>query len=854
MKKLKKLAAVFMALVMVISLLPSYVSATGLTTPQGPLGGKLKIAGTAAVDNTLRADFSEVTPAGLDESKGYLTYLWTKVTDDKKVKELSREESYTLKEDDLGDVITLTVEGTGAVTGKLSVSTDKVAEKGKVTPVPSVTPEPTSPAPTSTPVPTEAPKDYSMAIIGESSFDFGTLKEGYAVPEKKTLQIQNTGNVGFDLSVESSEYFTVTGYENVTLEPGQSADIAIGVKEGLTEGSYQDSITIQNPQKSLEFQAFVIIEKDEEPVTYTIETLPEVIGFADIEEGYGKDDLEPAKEITITNTGTGKVVLQQPVSQYFEVGTLSKTELEPQENASFTLQPKVGMQPDTYYEEIQISTDTEASSLVKASYTVNKKETPEEPVYDFTVEQSEYVLEAVTEGYTEEDIAEVKQNIVITNTGNQTLEFESPSSKNFDLILPESMKAEPGKSITLSVQPKQGLAAGQYSDNIVLKDTQNKCSKVVVIKLVVKKPQAVYQVSVDPETLDFGAQEKGYDNLKAQTVTITNTGNQDIHLGKVKAANFKVSSVDGTIVKPGKKAEFTVIPVKGLDVGVYKEDITVENQENVVIKTATSFQVKEKAVPQEVLKSITQPSEIKGLKNGIEKSAKAFGLPSQVEIKTTQGTKKADVEWNVKDCGYDPASVEAQSFTVSGKVILPKGVVNTDKVNLEVKVKVNVNKYEPRIARASDNKITGITEGSTLKLDKSQRVDFGASGAGMDNTNPRKGDVRYVPASWKISDVSGTWSKDPYTAAVKITKSGNFRISVTFERQEYDGNKWVKGGNSDTKSVSFKVQAYGKPGVKEAVKTGDDTPVGLWIGILAVAAICLIGILVYRRKKDHSSK
>lgn len=857
MKKMKKLAAVFMVLVMVVSLLPSYVSATGQTSPQGPLGGKLKIAGTPVVDSTLRADFSEVTPAGLAGSKGYLTYLWTKVTDDKKVKELSKEESYTLKEDDLGDVITLTIEGTGTVTGKLSVSTDKVAEKAKVTPVPSATPLPSeTPAPTATPVPqpTEVPKNYSMAVIGESSVDFGTLKEGYTVPEGKKVQIQNTGNTGFGLSVEAGEHFTATGYEDVILEPGESVYVTIALKEGMTEGSYQDDIIIRNPQTDLKIQASVVIEKAEEPVTYTVEALPEVMEFAAVEEGYAKEDLEPAKEVTVTNTGTGNVVLQQPVAQYFEVGVLNQTQLAPQESASFTLQPKVGMKPDTYYEEIQITTDTEASAEVRVSYTVNKKETPQEPVYDFTTEQSEYVLGALTEGYTEDESAGVKQDIVITNTGNQTLEFADPVAKNFDLILPESMKVEPGKTITLGVQPKQGLAAGQYSDNIVLNDTQNKCSKVVVIKVVVKKLQAVYQVSVSPESLDFGAEEKGYDNLKTQTVTITNTGNQEIHLGKVKADNFQVSSVDGTVVKPGEKAEFTVVPAKGLEVGVYKEDISVENQENVVIRTAASFQVKEKAVLQEVLKSVTQPSEIKGLKNGIEKSAKALGLPSQVEIKTTKGTRKADVEWNVKDCGYDPVSVEAQSFTVSGKVTLPKGVVNTDNVSLEVQVKVNVNKYEPRIASASDNKITGITEGSNLKLDKSQRVDFGASGAGMDNTDPRKGDVRYVPASWKISDVSGTWSKDPYTAAVKITKSGTFKISVTFERQEYDGNKWVKSGDSDTKSVSFKVQAYGKAAVKEAVKTGDETPVGLWVGILAVAAICLIGILVYRRKKDRSSK
>lgn len=77
------------------------------------------------------------------------------------------------------------------------------------------------------------------------------------------------------------------------------------------------------------------------------------LDFGKVYTGY---DRPTAKTVTITNTGNQTLTLEQPVStDSFEVGNLSKTELAPNEKATFTVQPKVGLAVGSYKESINIS-------------------------------------------------------------------------------------------------------------------------------------------------------------------------------------------------------------------------------------------------------------------------------------------------------------------------------------------------------------------------------------------------------------------------------------------------------------------------------------------------------------------
>ena len=182
---------------------------------------------------------------------------------------------------------------------------------------------------------------------------------------------------------------------------------------------------------------------------------------------------------------------------------------------------------------------------------------------------------------------------------------------------------------------------------------------------------------------------------------------------------------------------------------------------------------------------------------------------------------------------------------------------NEQQISAEVKVQFTVKATrKAKIADPADNKITGISsDGYTTQ----SKITYTALGAAMDNESPRKGDVRDVPYNWKVINTN-SWSSAPYTAAFGITKAGTYTLTVTFDRQKYNGSEWENTGEQDTKQVNFSitqaqtVTATPTPqpngaSAKTAVKTGDTTNITPFVIILAIAAGCIVGVVVYKRRK-----
>ncbi|MCD8023735.1 MAG: InlB B-repeat-containing protein [Lachnospiraceae bacterium] len=133
---------------------------------------------------------------------------------------------------------------------------------------------------------------------------------------------------------------------------------------------------------------------------------------------------------------------------------------------------------------------------------------------------------------------------------------------------------------------------------------------------------------------------------------------------------------------------------------------------------------------------------------------------------------------------------------------------------------------------SADNYISGLTSGeSYLANDK---LTFSAVGAGMSNSNPNPGDIRFVPTGYSIGNVSNSWSASPYEASMSIKSTGEYTLSVSFARQVYDGSSWVSDGTTSTTSVTFNIVTS-----LESVETGDTTP------IIAVAAVAAVACLVF---------
>lgn len=163
--------------------------------------------------------------------------------------------------------------------------------------------------------------------------------------------------------------------------------------------------------------------------------------------------------------------------------------------------------------------------------------------------------------------------------------------------------------------------------------------------------------------------------------------------------------------------------------------------------------------------------------------------------------------------------------------------------------------YVPKIPDSSKTYITGISSDGDYTTET--KITFTAVGGGMDNKNPGKGDIRYVPASWKVLE-SRNWDGEPYTATFRMNKGGDYTLTVAFNEQKYDGTQWVKTGGQATRQVSFHVKqvatvtATPTPTpvpMRKAVRTGDATVILPFVIILVIAAVCIGGILVYRKKK-----
>ena len=94
----------------------------------------------------------------------------------------------------------------------------------------------------------------------------------------------------------------------------------------------------------------------------------------DFGEAYTGYDQPAAKTVTITNTGNQTLTLDPPAStNSFEVGTLSDTELAPNEKATFTVQPKADLAVGSYKESINISGSNgnhKVSTSVDATFAV----------------------------------------------------------------------------------------------------------------------------------------------------------------------------------------------------------------------------------------------------------------------------------------------------------------------------------------------------------------------------------------------------------------------------------------------------------------------------------------------------
>lgn len=729
---------------------------------------------------------------------------------------------------------------------------------------------------------------------GSGILDFGSVEEGYTeIPEAQMVTITNNGTGDLNFKEIAPENFMAADINDAPLKSGESVAVWVKPREGLKAGEYKDLITYQTEEGAdVFFEADFTVKEPEnkkaedhenneqtdpgetsDPAAekiYKLTADPTELPFDDLTAGYEK--VETTSTVTIKNEGTEAVTLVQPESEFFDIAPVSEVEssgniqLAQGGEQTFTVQPKLGLsaKDDPYVEELVFASDesTEASATVTASVMV-KTETPK-TVTATVKPEGPLKFGTLEQGY---ETAPDAQPVTVENTGTEAIRIQLSAPEDYEVGEPSAEVLNPGdKAATFTVQPKTGLQVGDHSDTISVTD-QNTGNTLAEVRLEFTVSEPEPEPEPNPglsvtDSLEFGTKEEGYKELPdAKTVTVTNTGNTKIVLKQPSSNAYTIGTLSATELEAGDNATFSVQPVSGLSQGEYLEDIVIANDANVEAYVNVHFSVTKKKTDNSKkannLTGIKKPSDIKDLPNGTQKTQKALKLPGTVKITTTKGEQKASVKWDVKGSSYDPSSAERQIFNVKGTVILPEGVKNPNKISTVIAVSITVNGYQGTEAAASDNKITGID--SNGKYDTNTKITFTASGAGMDNTNPRKGDTRYQPKSWKITETR-TWDGEPYTATFRVSKPGKYTLKVTFGQQKYDGSSWKDTGTQSESTVTFTVSqaavltATPSPAVtqtnqKSAVQTGDSTPIMTFVIILIVAVVCIGGILVYRRKK-----
>lgn len=727
---------------------------------------------------------------------------------------------------------------------------------------------------------------------GSGILDFGSVEEGYTeIPEAQMVTITNNGTGDLNFKEIAPENFMAADINDAPLKSGESVTVWVKPREGLKAGEYKDLITYQTEEGAdVFFEADFTVKEPEnkkaedhenneqtdpgetsDPAAekiYKLTADPTELPFDDLTAGYEK--VETTSTVTIKNEGTEAVTLVQPESKFFDIAPVSEVEssgniqLAQGGEQTFTVQPKLGLsaKDDPYVEELVFASDesTEASATVTASVMV-KTETPK-TVTATVKPEGPLKFGTLEQGY---ETAPDAQPVTVENTGTEAIRIQLSAPEDYEVGEPSAEVLNPGdKAATFTVQPKTDLQVGDHSDTISVTD-QNTGNTLAEVRLefTVSEPEPEPNPGLSvTDSLEFGTKEEGYKELPdAKKVTVTNTGNTKIVLKQPSSNAYTIGTLSATELEAGDNATFSVQPVSGLSQGEYLEDIVIANDANVEAYVNVHFSVTKKKTDNgkkaNNLTGIKKPSDIKDLPNGTQKTQKALKLPGTVKITTTKGEQKASVKWDVKGSSYDPSSAERQIFNVKGTVILPEGVKNPNKISTVIAVSITVNGYQGTEAAASDNKITGID--SNGKYDTNTKITFTAAGAGMDNTNPRKGDTRYQPKSWKITETR-TWDGEPYTATFRVSKPGKYTLKVTFGQQKYDGSSWKDTGTQSESTVTFTVSqaavltATPSPAVtqtnqKSAVQTGDSTPIMTFVIILIVAVVCIGGILVYRRKK-----
>ena len=241
----------------------------------------------------------------------------------------------------------------------------------------------------------------------------------------------------------------------------------------------------------------------------------------------------------------------------------------------------------------EASADTYANRWVKIQTS--------EPNYAITAAPSVIDFGTVMTGYAQP----VPKTVTITNTGNETVELTDvllQENSNYTVSGPSESRIAPRRTAEITVQPKDGLAAGEYNENLTISG-RNEVSASVQLKFNVIKSGGSSSgggsyIPVQKPTILAGEGSQTTLSADGTKLTITAAAGyeiQDVLLnGASKGSVTQLSGLktgDKVEIKTAKKAE-PAVPGKPTDPTNPSTDESIKNTKEGVKNTSITLESK----------------------------------------------------------------------------------------------------------------------------------------------------------------------------------------------------------------------------------------------------------------------
>ena len=451
--------------------------------------------------------------------------------------------------------------------------------------------------------------------LDPSSLDFGQADEGYPKIVNKAVSLKNTGNTEIAIEQLSSENFVIgdlgcDNYQKVGdkyyLPANAECKFIVRPKDGLTAGTYNETISIKNQDDVLANLDLKFVVNEVIPETVDISFGYEVEGSAYVEYENlttGETGTAPAKLVvnkgdriklcayanegylidTILRNGTDvidgcdEIVANADTSYYISVD---------EEVTSLTLDPSsldFGQKDEGYDKIVNKAvtlkntgnTEIAIEQLSAENFIIgelgcdnyqkvgDKYYLPANAECKFTVRPKDDLTagtytETISVNNQNDTLANLNLKFVVNEVIPETVDinfiYNIKDSAYIDYYnetvgehgwLVDQVTVNKGDKISVCAFEKEGyLVRGMKRNDVEL---NNRCDTIIAEEdttYYITAVENVKELTVEPTSLDFGQTKVGYNPIKEMTFTVTNTGTADIYLDNFAAKNYTIANIE----------------------------------------------------------------------------------------------------------------------------------------------------------------------------------------------------------------------------------------------------------------------------------------------------------------------